>query len=82
MFLVDIIFVIYDGKHTPAEMNNLPELNFIPEVRVFDWKGNFVKSFCLAEHAYSIEFNDVTKNLYSIDFDGKLYKYDLSKYLK
>ena len=75
------IFLMYEGKHTPWEMDHGGIL--VPEIRIYDWEGNFISSFFVKEDLANFAYNDVTNKFYALECKtDRILQYDISKYLK
>ncbi|MBO4561633.1 MAG: hypothetical protein J5705_06680 [Bacteroidaceae bacterium] len=51
----------------------------LPEIMVFDWKGNFLKGLKMKQFIKSMGYDELHKNLYVMDFEDKLHAYDFKK---
>ncbi|SHG74771.1 TolB-like 6-blade propeller-like [Fodinibius roseus] len=70
------IYALYSGKKITEKKNNLGKY-----VLVFDWDGNFIKSFELDRYAFSISVDDKKGMLYSIipeSLEPGIYEYNIS----
>ena len=77
----DYLFLMYDGKYTPWDMENGATL--VPEVRIYDWNGDFISSFFLKEEIADFAYNDVVNKFYALECKtDRILQYDISKYLK
>ena len=72
---------MYEGKHTPWEMDHGGIL--VPEIRIYDWEGNFISSFFVKEDLIRFAYNDITNKFYALESKtDRILQYDISKYLK
>lgn len=78
----NFIFLIHDGHRLASEIDSGDWSGFIPNIRIFDKEGNLINAFFLRESIYYIAYNEVSKKLYGIDTNKKVYVYDISKYIK
>ena len=77
------IFLLCDGEHSAVDIDKEKVLlSFKPEVRVFDWDGNFKTSFRLDKCAIVwIEYSESAGKLFCLDLDNNIYSYNISKYI-
>ena len=72
----DYLFLFYDhGNYSLSE----PDLDKrCSELMVFDWDGNFVKSFKMDRVIWGIGYDEKHKKMYGLTPTEDLYEYDLS----
>lgn len=77
----DYIFVsYYQGKYSKEfDTGNVDIM--CPELLIFDWNGNFVKSFKADRPMGRMSFDETHKKIYFMSADDNLYAYDLSEEL-
>lgn len=74
------ILVCQDGQTPVSDYARYS--SYTPHVRIFDWGGQLLTSFCVRESLMRIAYNEETRMLYGLDAQGNLYRYDLSKYVE
>lgn len=73
----DYLFTLYyHGDYTLKEKDIM---NRCPELMVFDWEGNFIKSFKMDREVFGMGYDEIHKKLFCINTSEDLYVYDLSK---
>ena len=50
-----------------------------PHIHIFDWNGNLLYDISIAEQLKTIAFDDSTKQLYGVDSNDEIYRYDLTE---
>lgn len=73
----DYVFTLYHhGDYTINESEDR-----CPELMVFDWNGNFVKSFRMDRQIFGLGYDNIHKKLFTISNAEELFEYDMSTVL-
>ena len=76
----DYLFVLYyQGDYT---LRNMESDLMLPELMVFDWSGNLVKSFRMDMESFGLAYDEIHHKLYCLNDKEDLYVYDLNGLLQ
>ena len=75
------IFIWHNGKISITDPDAEEQIPNNPEMRIFDWSGNFITSVILKGKIICFTYNEVANAIYAVDVEGNTVRYDLSKIL-
>lgn len=67
----------FNGSYSIDALNS--DKGFLPEILVFDWKGNYLTGMKMKQFIKSMGYDELHKILYVMDFEDKLHAYDFKK---
>lgn len=53
-----------------------------PHIHIFDWTGNLLYDISVSERLKAIAFDDSKKQLYGVDSNDEIYRYDLPEFME
>jgi hypothetical protein len=76
----DYLFVLY--YQSDYSLKNKESGLTLPELMVFDWSGNLVKSFRMDMESFGLAYDEIHHKLYCLNDKEDLYVYDLNGLLQ
>ena len=73
------IVLLQDGKYTVAKCESAEPHETM--VKIFDWNGNHIKTFCVREYLRHIAYDEMSNTLFGATLDGEIYKYKIDEKL-